>query len=248
MPTATLRIVSFNVFYALGKKRLERTVFDAFARLDPDAICLQEVLIGKKRNFAQDLADSMNYHLSFSLRATFGSRSIGMAILTKKLPLKNDSIILPHSSHRRPRILQTVTFKTRDIRWRIANTQLNVASPKTRQAQLETILGILSAKRNKLPTILAADFNTKTGKEITIFTSTLREAGFASRKTPTYSWKLFGIKTKPGREKFLGIRVKGKFDWIAVRNCTISAAGMLNQVQGSDHKPVWADITYPMIK
>ncbi len=223
-----LRVVSFNTFYAIRKKRLAKSVFTAFAKLNPDVICLQEVLIGKKRNFARDLADHLGYHLSFSLRAKFGTRQIGLAVLTRKPPEKNRSIILPRSSRMRPRILQTARIKIGSVSWRIANTHLSVASFGARRTQLEAVITAVSAENRAAPIILAGDFNTRTKKEISIFNTMLRHAGFHISKKIPYSWKVLGIK--------------GKFDWIAAKNCAIKNAGILHEAKGSDHKPIWADI------
>ena len=226
-----LRVVSFNTFYAIRKKRLGKSVFETFADLDPDVICLQEVLIGKKSNFARDLADHLGYHLSFSLRAAFGGRQMGLAVLTKKPAEENTSIILPHSSPRRPRILQTVTFQSHGVRWRIANTHLNhpyLAPFASRRTQLKTILTELDRTDTAIPSILVGDFNTKSKKEVSAFTEVLRSARFQTPKTLPYSSRLLGMKWC--------------FDWIAARNCTIQNAAVLSEVKGSDHKPIWADI------
>ena len=223
-----LRVVSFNTFYAIRKKRLAKSVFTAFAKLNPDVICLQEVLIGKKRNFARDLADHLGYHLSFSLRAEFRKRQIGLVILTKKPTEESTSIILPRSLKRRPRILQTVRIKIRGASWRIANTHLSVASFGARRTQLAAVIATVSTECRATPIILAGDFNTRTKKEVAIFNAMLRTAGFRISKKIPYSWNMLGIK--------------GKFDWIAAKNCSIRNAGILQEVKGSDHKPIWADM------
>ena len=230
MDKEKLRVVSFNMFYALGKKRLTRTVFETFAELNPDVICLQEVLIGKKHNFARDLADHLGYHLSFSLRATLANRHMGMAILTREPPEETSSIVLPRSSSRRPRVLQIVTFQKDSIRWNIANTHLAVGSlsSRARREQITAVITMLNRTQDAIPTILAGDFNTKTKKEVLDFNTILESVGFQTQTAEPYSWKMLGVKRK--------------LDWIAARNCTIQDAGVLQEVKGSDHKPIWADI------
>lgn len=230
MHTAKIRVVSFNVFYALGKKRLEKTFFEALERIRPDAICLQEALAGKKRDFARDVAKKLGYHALFSRRATLAGRRIGIAVLLHEANRDGTSIVLPGSSLYRPRILQIVTTRTHHIQWRVANTHLYVGSFVNRRKQLAAVIQALDDADHTLPTVLAGDFNTKTKREVEIFTHMLQDAGFQVPKTIPYSWKLLGIKRQ--------------LDWIAARHCAITAAGVLQDVKGSDHKPVWADIMY----
>lgn len=230
MVARKLRVLSFNIFYALRSKRLTKTAMAVFMELNPDVICLQEVLIGKKRNFARDLADRLGYHLSFSLRREYGARQIGLAVLSRVPAEENTAIILPRSPARRPRIAQIVRLLHKGTTWRIANTHLSNVSAGARNVQIEAILSSLDEHRATTPVILAGDFNTKTKKEVERFKILLRDAGFAVPETLPYSWRMLGAKKR--------------LDWIAARHCTLTAAGMLQYAKGSDHKPVWADITY----
>ena len=230
MHTAKLRIISFNIFYALRTKRLAKTMIAAFGALNPDVICLQEVLIGKKRNFCRDIADMFGYHLSFSSRAAFGARQIGLAVLSREVPEENTAVILPRSPARRPRIVQIVEIIHKGISWRIANTHLSVASSAVRKAQIASVLASLNNRDPQTPLVLAGDFNTKTQKEVALFGAVLRHAGFAAPEILPYSWRMLGAKKQ--------------FDWIATRDCSITQMEVLPHAKGSDHKPVWADIEY----
>lgn len=230
MPSRTLRIVSFNIFYALRHARLARSVFAHFADLDPDVICLQEVLIGKKRNFARDLADALGLHLSFSLRREYGTRQIGLAVLTRAIPEENTAVILPRSPARHPRIVQILQLTHKGAAWRIANTHLSNVSAGARKTQIAAILASLNGRRFATPLILAGDFNTKTKKEVARFAAMLHEEGFSAPETLPYSWRLMGARKQ--------------LDWIAVRHGEIPAIETLPYIKGSDHTPVWTDILY----
>lgn len=230
MHAKTLRVVSFNIFYALQHRRLARSVLEYFTELDPDVICLQEVLIGKKRNFARDLADALDMHLSFSLRREYGPRQIGLAVLSRAPAEENTAAVLPHSSAKRPRIVQIVQIQHKGTPWRIANTHLSNVSARARAAQIGTVLSSLNGRPVPTPLILAGDFNTKTQREVSQFATLLRDAGFAAPETLPYSWRLWGSKKQ--------------LDWIAAQNCTIPAIETLPHIRGSDHVPVWADIAY----
>lgn len=230
MPSPTLRIVSFNIFYALRHARLARSVFAHFRELDPDVIALQEVLIGKRRNFARDLADALDMRLSFSLRREYGQRQIGLAVLSRSPAEENTAVVLPHSPAKRPRIVQIVQIQHKGTPWRIANTHLSNVSARARAAQIGTVLASLNGRPMPTPLILAGDFNTKTQKEVAQFGTLLRDAGFAAPETLPYSWRLLGAKKR--------------LDWIAARHCEIPAIEMLPNIRGSDHVPVWADIIH----
>lgn len=231
MPSHTFRLISFNIFYALRHGRLSRSVFEHFSELDPDIICLQEVLIGKKRNFARALADALDMHVSFSLRREYGKRQIGLAVLSRAPAEENTAVILPRSSVSRPRIVQIVQIMHKGAPWRIANTHLSNVSAGARAAQIKAILSSLNNDRPApIPLVLAGDFNTKTKKEVTQFGAVLRDAGFAAPETLPYSWRLLGARKK--------------LDWIAAQHCEIPAIETLPHIKGSDHTPVWADISY----
>lgn len=231
-----LRAISFNLRYALRHRLLQKTVFQEFADLNPDVICLQEVLIGKKKNFIRDLAETLGLHASFSLRADIGARQIGLATLAKSAPEENTIVTLPRSSSSRPRILSITRYNHREVPWNVANTHLsigsyfNIASHLVRRAQLEAILSALKANTSGEPLILAGDFNTRTKKEVAWFADALRDAGFQTPDALPYSWQMLGAKER--------------LDWIATRNCAITDIGALPRVKGSDHMPIWADITY----
>lgn len=239
MHTTTLRVVSFNLRYALRHRALAKTVFQEFADLHPDVICLQEVFIGKKKNFIRDLAETLHLHASFSLRADIGARQIGLAILAKNAPEESTIVMLPRSSPNRPRILSIARYNHREVPWNVANTHLsigsyfNIASHLVRRAQLEAILSALEAGVSDEPLILAGDFNTRTKKEVAWFADALRSAGFQTPDTLPYSWRMLGAKER--------------LDWIATRNCAITEIGALPHVRGSDHMPIWADIVYPAV-
>lgn len=229
MPAKTLRVVSFNIFYALRHGRLARSVLEHFTELDPDVIALQEVLIGKKRNFARDLAEALGLHVSFSLQAEYGTRQVGLAVLSRAPIEENTVLILPRSPIRH-RILQIAQITHKGVPWRIANTHLSVASSAVRRAQINAILASLNGRPHETPLVLAGDFNTKTRTEVAGFGSILHDAGFAAPETLPYSWRFFGAKRR--------------MDWIAGQHCDIPAIEALPHIRGSDHVPVWADITH----
>ena len=230
MPSKTLRIVSFNILYSLRHRRLTRGVFDAFGELDPDVICLQEVLIGKKRNFARDLADALGLHVAFSLRREYGGRQIGLAVLSRAPAEENTAVVLPRSPAKRPRIVQIVQIMHKGTTWRIANTHLSSISADARATQITAVLSSLNGRPEPTPLVLVGDFNTKTQREIIRFGSALKNAGFSAPETLPYSWRLLGAKKR--------------LDWIATRHCDIPVIETLPHIRGSDHVPVWADISY----
>ncbi|MEK7099244.1 MAG: endonuclease/exonuclease/phosphatase family protein [Patescibacteria group bacterium] len=230
MPSKTLRIVSFNILYSLRHRRLTRGVFDAFGELDPDVICLQEVLIGKKRNFARDLADALGLHVAFSLRREYGGRQIGLAVLSRAPAEENTAVVLPRSPAKRPRIVQIVQLTHKGTAWRIANTHLSSVSASARKAQIAAVVSLPNERHPAVPLVLAGDFNTKTQKEVAQFGTILRDAGFSVPETLPFSWRFFGAKKR--------------MDWIATQHCDIPAIETLSHIRGSDHVPVWADISY----
>ena len=227
------------MLYAIRKNRLAETLRPALAAMKPDVICLQEVQMAGKRGLVYDIAEEFGYYIFFSPRARMRmvGRSIGLAILTKRIPEQTSCVVLPHSLRRRPRIIQTVVCEVGGRRWRIANTHLGhpyLASFKSRCAQLGAVFDVLqdsdSDSDQSMPTVLAGDFNTKTKKEVAVFAGLLAGQGFQVSRVLPYSSHI--------------LRMRWKFDWIAVRNADLVATGILNEVEGSDHKPVWADITY----
>jgi len=227
-----LRVVSFNIFYSIRSRLLLRTVPFAFSRLNPDIIALQEVWDGPRHHFARDLAGILGFHFLFVSRTDAPGRRMGLAFLARERPLSCETFQLPYSrSRKRPRILQVAQFSLHGAGWFIAHTHLeSLTSRENRESQLEAAVEVLRSRAEASPLVLTGDFNTRTKGEVSGFREKLIREGFAMPSAEGHTWRAFGLQKQ--------------LDWIATRDCDIAASGVLDDVRGSDHRPVWADVIY----
>jgi endonuclease/exonuclease/phosphatase family metal-dependent hydrolase len=218
-----LRIVTFNIAYALEVDR----AIDAFthhpALRDADVVVLQEMDAPGTEKIARALGMSYVYY-PVSLNPKYG-RDFGNAILSPWPIEESRKILLPHKS----RILQQGRAAVA-ARVRVADRVFQVycvhlgspfgASPGDRRRQAAVVLA--DARQVTDPVIVAGDFNSH---------------GIGDRfLAEGFDW--------PTRD--VGNSVRGfSFDHIFVRGLKTTAveAGVAREVKdASDHRPVWAEL------
>jgi endonuclease/exonuclease/phosphatase family metal-dependent hydrolase len=95
--------------------------------------------------------------------------------------------------------------------------------------QLNTILADANRYR-EMPTVILGDFNT-------VYFRT--EQTFALLKAADFQTKLY---EGPSFRKVLLLRKK--LDWIWTRNLEILQSGVQQEIEASDHRPLWAELRW----
>src|SRR5262245_5253977 len=218
-----VRVVTFNIAYALRVDRAIEALKSHPALRDADIVTLQEMDAPGVEAIAGALG--MNYvYYPVSLNPKYG-RDFGNAILSPWPIDDTRKLLLPHTSRflRQGRAAVAARVHIGDRVFQVYCVHLGSpfgASPGDRRAQADVVLA--DARQVTDPVIVAGDFNSHGIGERFL------AAGFA---WPT---------------RHVGNSVRGfSYDHIFVRGLatTSAEAGVAREItDASDHRPVWAEI------
>ena len=144
--------------------RLEAIV-SGVERLDPDIVCLQEVLQNPELpNQARTLADRLGYRAYFASWDSAGSaKRYGNAVLTRD-PMSDSGFVLldPPDDYR---VVAHVRVDPGDGPLDVYCTHLHHTQerPEIRRAQIESAVAFIEETRGSGPVVLAGDFNARVG-------------------------------------------------------------------------------------
>lgn len=217
-----IRVVTFNIEYALHVPEAIEALRSESALRDPDLLLLQEMDAPGVEAVARALG--LNYVYCPSSFHTGRARDIGTALLSPWPIVERTKLLLPHTSrfsgHARSAVAATLRISGREVRAYTLHlgTPINLG-PRARRDQIETILA--DAATHHGPVVIAGDFNgRKMAKQVAGrgFVWATRDVG---RTTALFS-----------------------FDHILVRGFGARRgpdSGVARAVRGvSDHSPVWA--------
>ena len=219
--TDTLRVVSFNIEFALRVDSALAVLMSEPALRDADVLLLQEMNGDATRRVAEGLGMWYVYYPSFFHFRT--DRDVGNAVLSRWTIVQDRKIVLPHVSRfvRTQRTATAATIKLDGVRVRVYSTHLGTMgdlAPSARRDQLRAIIADAEAYPR---VIIGGDMNDVRVGEVA------QERGF---EWPTEHGP---ETTRLGRLDHIFFRGLGR----PARD----AAGTLLDVRGaSDHLPVWA--------
>lgn len=159
-----MSMVTFNLHHDREDwPRRRRTILAELARLQPDAIALQEVIQKRNvRNQAQWLASKLGYTYVFVSTDPVGApKRYGNALLTRRPVLaRGEHLLQPLDDYR------TVAHLRIDVQGQpvsVYATHLNERSDdsgqRIRRGQVEDLLRFISATSAGAPVVIAGDFN-----------------------------------------------------------------------------------------
>lgn len=218
-----LRVVTFNVEYALRVDQALRALREHAYLRGADLIALQEMDAPGTEAIARGLGLNYVYYPA-SIHPKY-ERDVGNAILSPWPIERSFKLPLPHRSRglRQARLAAGAIVKVDGQRLRVYSLHLGSplgASPGQRRDQLQVVL--CDAQDSPDPVVIAGDFNSK---------------GLGQRLVAAgYLW--------PTREVGPSTR-RFSFDHVFVRGLLLreARAGVAREVKdASDHRPVWAEI------
>ncbi|HYD52324.1 MAG TPA: endonuclease/exonuclease/phosphatase family protein [Gemmatimonadaceae bacterium] len=222
----TLRIVSFNIEFALRVDAAIALLAGDPALRDADVVLLQEMDADATRRVAEALRMGWVYYPALRHRRT--GRDFGNAVLSR-WPIVDDArLVLPHPSwyagtHR---IATAATVQVGATRLRVYSTHLGTPLDVTEWGRREQLRAIVAAAAPYPHVVIGGDLNSRRVGAVA------RDAGFA---WPT---ERLGRTTRLGR-----------WDHLFVRGLTLparDAAGVVPRARGiSDHHPVWGRVVMP---
>jgi endonuclease/exonuclease/phosphatase family metal-dependent hydrolase len=221
-PRTELRVVTFNIEYALRVPAAIEALRSHPALQAPDVLFLQEMDAPGVEAVARAL--SLNYVYYPSSVSPKTNRDIGTAVLSPWPIDERSKVVLPHTSrfsgHARSAVAATLRVDGRPIRVYCLHlgTPINLSS-QHRRDQLEAVLE--DAAQHLGPVIVGGDFNGK------VMAERAASRGFA--------WPTKEVGRTTALFSFDHILVRGLLPRDA------ASAGVALEVKGvSDHYPVWA--------
>ena len=233
----TLRVFSYNIRHAEGvdtRIDLER-IAEVISQSDPDLVALQEVDKHCERSGDRDLAAELGR--SLDMRHRFGKcmdyqgGEYGMAILSR-LRIA-DTVRHPLPDGAEPRCALEVQVRAERTPFPISFVCIHndAADSTIGVMQVKALLNALDRRTN--PIILAGDFNAEsTDRSMQL----LREA----------QWN---VLEKEGEPTWPADRPRREIDFIVLRNFPeiIIDHGVIDERVASDHRPVYATISFEAV-
>lgn len=250
IPPRSLRIVSFNVHYAPEPLKLAEALRQSKELARADVLLIQEIEdhAGEGSSRTARLAAALKLNYTYApARATDDGGTHGLAILSR-FPLRDVEVIsLPQYNLRfnaRRRIALAATLDVGETPLRVYNLHLDTRlNPAERREQLRPV-----AERARADAILrvvvGGDFNTSPfrwlGHVFPIFRVNqagaldqfMAERGFGTQLASA------GPTSRRGFFRF-------RLDSIYTRGLQVRASGVAHTVRGSDHVPVWVEVSWP---
>lgn len=225
----SIRVVSYNIHFGTSTKgKPAISVVSKFLNLiDPDILCLQEVDQKTIRSLFLDQPTKLNKDLSMKIAYGITDSVIlgttGNLILSKFPILSIENKVLPSYKYKRSAL--KVTLKTSIGKINVINTHLSL-SKEVRKKQIKIIKDWILEDR--LPAILAGDFNTTDINELQTLLSFLNDPAIITNQTD--------IKT------FKDHKYNARIDYVFVPKTYFVKSYMVPSFHFSDHYPVIVDI------
>ena len=242
-----IKIVSYNIRWRGGEelKRVAKLLHDDPEIGGASILCLQEVDRKKKRtanrNTVKTLADELGFHYAWAAPPTAkpdDEEETGVAILSVYPLADVKRIVLPNPGPgKRRRVALGATIEVDGRKWRVysAHAETRIAVDKKLE-QYNAILQDLATYPSDMPAIVMGDFNTwqpnADDKTIKLF----KNAGL---NTP------FGGQSTFCRTVLL-VPIKLRLDWVWLRGLEAVQHGVDQQIDISDHWPLWTILKAPV--
>jgi len=228
-PQNSIRVVSYNIHFGanINGKPAISIISDFLTAVSPDILCLQEVDRNTIRSLFLDQTNKLNK--SLSMEVAYGETdsvipgTTGNLILSKFPILYVENKILPSLRYKRSALMATIKTPLGNIN--VINTHLSL-SKAARKKQIEIIRDWIL--QNRLPTILAGDFNTNNINELKPLLFILNDAAI--------------IENKSHINTFESNKYKARIDYIFIPKTYFIKSYTIPAFQFSDHYPVIADI------
>ena len=231
-PGARLRVVTFNIAYAVKIDLALEVLRESLPLQEIDVLALQEMDAPGTERIARELG--MNSLYIPSAVHPKSRRDFGCAILSPWPLVEPGKVVLPiaafGSGVRRAAVRATVEWGARRVRVYSVHlpSPLGVTGGARRQ-QLKVLLADAAPATD--PVVIAGDFNSKdVGKQLV-------EAG--------YSWPTRDVGTT-SKFLFFGMSIDHIFAQGLESPTGVAASGVVEDNRGaSDHRPVWAVFDAP---
>jgi len=234
----TIKIVSYNINFAKQLPEIIQDFTTVSELKSADFIVLQEVdgEIGGAKHAAAALAEALKMHYAFSPNMVLWERDYGNAVLSQWPIESARKVLLPLSGSEdcNQRSALGVIAKIGDKKVQIYSLHLSVRFPdsigsdRSRAKQVEPAINTLNQAGPTLPTYIAGDFNSFNPWGWTSVAKAFEAGGFINGQ-PASGWTY--------RPRQL------ELDHAFVRGFEVKSSGIAYDSKGSDHIPIWSELT-----
>jgi len=158
----TLTVVTLNLWHNQQDwPRRRALIVDELRSLQPDIVCLQEVLqLDTLRNQAYDLAETLGYQVAFSSTDPETSpKRYGNAILSRHPVVEASWKFLDPRNDYRTVVHLRIDFRGRPLDVFDTHLHHTAEGAAIRTEQIQDLLAYVEARRGKGAVVLAGDFN-----------------------------------------------------------------------------------------
>lgn len=231
-PESAVRIMSYNVRNGVGidEKKDYARIAKVINEYAPDVVAVQELDSVTKRsggvNVLAELAKLTNRHSLYAASIDFMGGKYGIGLLSKEKPQQQYTVRLPNSEGKEARVALLAEFEE----YIVCCTHLSL-SEKERVESIPVIENALKALNRKKSVFLVGDMNSS--------------AGDLTQKTILRSFDYLSASTQP---TIPANEPKVCIDFIyqykkAGKKVSVMNKGVVNGVYGSDHLPIFVDLT-----
>ncbi len=230
--TGSIRVVSYNI--KLGQE-IERAIDELTGAPElcgADIILLQEMDSGG----TEEIAEELDYNYVYFPAAVHAKhdKEFGNAILTRWPISDSWKLLLPHQDpirgNRRVAAVATIAIEDYEVLTYSVHTEMVWLALDERIAQVDSVIRSVSEIYPHV--IIGGDFNTESDYYVGVAEDLFEGAGFirASRGV--------GPTAKAGPAGLFDLR----FDHIFVRGMEVLDRGKVEDIQASDHMPIWVEL------
>jgi endonuclease/exonuclease/phosphatase family metal-dependent hydrolase len=225
LPSSTLKVVSFNIRFAIEIDRALELLRDDPVLRDADVIALQEMDAPGTERIAQALGCEYIYYPAAELPE---GKDFGNAVLVRGEIVEDHKVVLPHPGRfgGMQRIAVATTVLVRSQPLRVYSVHLGTPKDVSAASRRDQVRAIVEDARSTTePVVIAGDFNNRD-----VIGESFVRSGF--------DWATRGI----GRTISL-------FSWdhVFVRGldlASLSRRGVGANNHASDHRPVWVELSW----
>jgi len=230
--TGSIKVIFYNI--KLGEE-IDRAIFELTQVPElcgADIILLQEM----DPEGTEEIAEELGYNYTYfpaAIHAKHG-REFGNAILTRWPITESWKLLLPHQDpvrkNRRVAAIATIAIDDYEILTYSVHTEMVWLALPERIAQVDSVVKSVSEIYSHV--IIGGDFNTESDYYVGVADELFEGAGFIRAS------KGLGPTSKADPLGLVDLR----FDHIFTRGMSVLDKGKVDDMQASDHLPIWVEL------
>lgn len=228
-PIETIKVLSYNIKYALKVDQAINIIRENEDLIDSDIILLQEMDLAGVKKIAQKL--QYNYSYYPATIHPIHKKDFGNAVLSKWPILSDKKIILPSFNSKRQRIAVGATILINNEKIEVFSVHMGIFVKPDQRKQIVNLI-VDSVEKDIEYCIAGGDFNTFTKADKKNINSTFLNAEY-QLATRGIGWT---------NKHWYLLNKKTELDHIYVKGMRVRETGKIIDRSASDHLPIWSEL------